>query len=64
MTFMYALTPEDEVVFIDPNTGLDEKVIADLFLIPTPAKFGKLCFNQVDDLGDAANAGRKGKNKK
>ena len=64
LTFMYALTIEDAVVFVDPNTELDEKVIAALFMIPTPAKFGKPFFKQADDLGGAANAGRRGKNKK
>src|SRR5690625_5064047 len=59
LTLMYALTIEDAVVFVDPNTELDEKVIAGLFLIPTPAKFGKPFFKQADDLGGAANLGRK-----
>ena len=61
LTFMYALTREDAVVFVDPNTELDEKVIAGLFLIPTPAKFGKPFLKHADDIGGAANVGRKRK---
>src|SRR5699024_2385229 len=61
LTFMYALTIEDAVVFVDPSTELDEKVIAALFMIPTPAKFGKPFFKQADDLGGAASVRRKGK---
>lgn len=59
LTFMYALTIEDAVVFVDPNTELDEKFITALFMIPTPAKFGKPFFKQADDLGGDASVGRK-----
>lgn len=64
LSLMYALTIEDAVVFVDPNTNLDEKVIVALFMIPTPANFGKPFLKQADDLGGSANAGRKGMNKK
>src|SRR5699024_4076653 len=61
MTLAYALTIEDAVVFVDPNTDLDERLIAGMFLIPTPAKFEKPFLKHADDVGGAANAGRKGK---
>src|SRR5699024_2833135 len=61
LSLMYALTIEDAVVFVDPSTELDEKVIAALFMIPTPAKFGKPFLKHADDIGGAANVGRKRK---
>jgi|SRR5699024_9116805 len=61
MTLAYALTIEDAVIFVDPNTNLAERLIAGMFMLPTPVKFGKPFLKHADDLGGSGKVGRKGK---
>ena len=60
LNFIYYMTVDDAVVLLDPNATYDEKLIAGFFLIPTPLKFGKPLLKNMDDVGGAVNAWRKG----
>lgn len=58
-TLAYYMTIDDAVVLLDPDSTQDEKMVAGLFLIPTPVKFAKSFLKHADDVDGAVNAGRK-----